>query len=230
MKLRLQLMQKALGQRFNWPALALTARILAGGQSTLMIPHLEAPSLANLDLEALKRAGITGLVLDKDTTPTRPYEPRPEPEQAEALARATALFGAQRVVLLSNSAGGPDDLGYEEADALERSLGIPVLRHAQRKPRCLDSVTAHFGVADCSSLAMVGDRYLTDVSFGNLHGMLTVRSSPLTMSGEPLVVRCARFVERWLARLLRARGVRAPHHVLERHLRLATPRAAPCVR
>jgi hypothetical protein len=35
---------------------------------------------------------------------------------------------------------------------------------------------------------MVGDRYLTDVVFGNRLGMLTVRPTPFTSAGEPKAV------------------------------------------
>ena len=37
-------------------------------------------------------------------------------------------------------------------------------------------------------LVMVGDRYLTDIVFGNRLGMLTVRTAPLTLRGEPKAV------------------------------------------
>ena len=36
---------------------------------------------------------------------------------------------------------------------------------------------------------MVGDRYLTDVVYGNQNGMFTIRPAPLTLNGEPSVVR-----------------------------------------
>lgn len=35
---------------------------------------------------------------------------------------------------------------------------------------------------------MVGDRYLTDVVYGNRLGMLTLRTQPLTLRGEPKAV------------------------------------------
>ncbi len=35
---------------------------------------------------------------------------------------------------------------------------------------------------------MVGDRYLTDVVFGNRNGMLTIRPAPFTSKGEPKAV------------------------------------------
>ena len=43
----------------------------------------------------------------------------------------------------------------------------------------------HFpGVEDPAQLCMVGDRLLTDVVFGNLHGMLTVHILPLCTGKE----------------------------------------------
>lgn len=35
---------------------------------------------------------------------------------------------------------------------------------------------------------MVGDRFLTDVVFGNRNGMLTIRPAPFTSKGEPKAV------------------------------------------
>lgn len=37
-------------------------------------------------------------------------------------------------------------------------------------------------------LVMIGDRYLTDVVYGNRNGLLTVRPAPLTLEGEPSAV------------------------------------------
>ena len=39
---------------------------------------------------------------------------------------------------------------------------------------------------------MVGDRYLTDVVYGNRNGMLTIRPAPLTLEGEPSTVHLVR--------------------------------------
>jgi hypothetical protein len=36
---------------------------------------------------------------------------------------------------------------------------------------------------------MVGDRFLTDVAFGNRLGMLTIRPQPFTKVGEPTMVK-----------------------------------------
>lgn len=58
----------------------------------------------------------------------------------------------------------------------------------------------------------VGDRYLTDIVFGNRHGMLTVRVSPLTTAGEPPGVLVARWVEEACVGRWAAGGVKAPPH------------------
>lgn len=45
-------------------------------------------------------------------------------------------------------------------------------------------------------LCFVGDRLLTDVVFGNLHGMLTVHTQPLTLTGDNRPAAVFRFLER----------------------------------
>lgn len=59
-------------------------------------------------------------------------------------------------------------------------------------------------------MVFVGDRYLTDVVFGNRHGMLTIRVSPLTPKGEPPTVVAARLVEEACVKRWAAAGVKAP--------------------
>lgn len=42
---------------------------------------------------------------------------------------------------------------------------------------------------------MIGDRYLTDVVYGNRNGLFTIRPAPLTLDGEPsavLLVSCCK--------------------------------------
>ena len=64
-------------------------------------------------------------------------------------------------------------------------MGIAVIRHHEKKPGGLDETIAHFdNVDDPSQLCMVGDRLLTDIVFGNLHGMLTVHTLPLCEGEE----------------------------------------------
>lgn len=57
-------------------------------------------------------------------------------------------------------------------------------------------------------------RYLTDVVFGNRHGMMTVRPRPLTREGEPLGVFVARRIEEHFVASWLAAGHKPPPHPL----------------
>ena len=82
-----------------------------------------------------------------------------------------------------------------------------VLRRRHKKPRGIESVQRHFQ-CDGTALLMVGDRYLTDVVFGNLHGMLTVHTQQLTTEGDNRVAQAMRRAEDWLVARYVRRGVR----------------------
>jgi phosphatidylglycerophosphatase GEP4 len=60
----------------------------------------------------------------------------------------------------------------------------------------------------------VGDRYFTDVVYGNQSGMLTIRVMPFTEKGETVVVKAVRALEDWVVRVWRNGGVRPAHHPL----------------
>lgn len=138
-----------------------------------------------INYQALKdHCGIKAIIFDKDNTLTAPYENALHPRAQSGLQSALDTFGSKNVAILSNSAGTNDDPNFEDGAAIEKSLGIAVIKHTEKKPGGLQEVMNHFpNVDEPSQLCMVGDRLLTDVVFGNLHGMLTVHILPLC-SGE----------------------------------------------
>ena len=189
-------------QSFNWPAIRVTGRVLFK-QPALALPHVEVNNIADLDFRKLKSLGCRGVVFDKDNTLTAPYIDEVEPSLADALNEARDAFGGN-VAVLSNSAGTPDDPGHLAAERVEKALGVPVLRRPEKKPRGFEAVRTHFGDdTDPSSLVMVGDRYLTDVTFGNLHGMLCVRTQLITRRGDNPVASVMRGVETGLVSVFR---------------------------
>jgi hypothetical protein len=67
-------------------------------------------------------AGVRGIVFDKDNTLTAPYVDTPHDTVAAAFDQCKDVFGPSRVVILSNSAGTPDDPGKHPLP----TLGPPV--------------------------------------------------------------------------------------------------------
>lgn len=63
-------------------------------------------------------------------------------------------------------------------------------------------------------LVFVGDRFFTDVLFGNSHGMLTIFVDPFTSKGDNPVVRLIRSAEADLIARWERGGVTAPPHRL----------------
>ena len=76
-----------------------------------------------------------------------------------------------------------------------------------------EALEAHFGCA-AHELVMVGDRYLTDVLFGNRHGLLTARPAPFAPRGDAGMVRAARALEDAMVRRWLGRGAAPPRHRL----------------
>ncbi|KAK9832040.1 hypothetical protein WJX81_001093 [Elliptochloris bilobata] len=221
---------KTMGQSFNSAGIALFAQI-AWGNAPLALPHLSVPSIDSLDWGALARAGFRGCVFDKDNTLTAPYASAVAPALAPALERCRVAFEG-RLVLFSNSAGlAQFDPEGSEAEALEAALGIPVLRHAEKKPAgSAVEAEAHFG-CPAERLVMVGDRYLTDVVFGNRNGLLSVRVAPIQLAGEPTAVSLARRVEDYcVARWWRQGHKAKPHPLAPSEEALATFVCEPAVR
>lgn len=144
--------------------------------------------LLSLDLsyQALRdHCGIRAVIFDKDNTLTAPYENSLHPRAKFGLQSALDTFGRENVAILSNSAGTNDDPDFIDGAEIEEALGIAVIKHEEKKPGGLDDTMAHFpAVDDPSQLCMVGDRLLTDIVFGNLHGMLTVHTLPLCTGKE----------------------------------------------
>ena len=191
-----------------------------------ILPHIETSDLRNIDWVDLKETKkYKGVVFDKDHTLTLPYDMKLHPFARESLEQCIAVFGKENVVLYSNSAGLKqfDPEGHHAA-VLEDALGISVFRHEDKKPhvssRTVQELQDYFG-CETRNLIMVGDRYMTDVVFGNRLGMLTIRPTPFAETSgsrhrEPLTVRISRRLEEGLVNRCRSQGMCPPSRVVLR--------------
>lgn len=95
------------------------------------IPHVRTHNVAHIDFRKLHGQGIRYIVFDKDNTLTAPYERSyfsPEIEKA-VLQDCREAFGDHNMAILSNSVGSKDDKGNVEAQAVEKTLGMKVIKH-----------------------------------------------------------------------------------------------------
>ncbi|KAI7851991.1 mitochondrial PGP phosphatase-domain-containing protein [Circinella umbellata] len=182
---------------------------------SLAMPHIIVNDIRNIHFQQLKNQGqIQAMAFDKDNCLTAPYIPEIHPPFKKAWAECKETFGKENIGIVSNSAGTNDDVDYTEANKLENSLGVTVLRHSEKKPSGGEALVKHFNnVAGQQNIAMVGDRILTDVLFGNLNGNLTIWTSQIvTEKGDNKAALFFRRVEHGLIRFLQKMNVQPPHH------------------
>ena len=151
----------------------------------LCLPHHTAATFDQLPIplsKAFTRKGsekepdIRAVVLDKDNCIAVPYQSNIyEPYQAKFDELRNAYPGS-RLLIVSNSAGTGSDKDHAEADLIERTTGVTVLRHSTKKPGCHEEIMNYFrnasdvGVTASSQVAVVGDRLFTDVMMANMMG------------------------------------------------------------
>lgn len=151
-------------------------------------PNLKVTSIRDIQFTLLKdQHGIEAVCFDKDNCLTLPD--RPEIHDPPALEDCVRVFGHDRVAILSNTAGYREE---RMAQALEKISGVRVIRHLARKPFCDAELQAHFGNLQ---VAMVGDRWLTDVYQAHRMGYFSILVDPIDRKQEGLGVRIARFIE-----------------------------------
>eukprot|EP00850_Spirogloea_muscicola_P015719 SM000123S25831 [mRNA] locus=s123:106895:113303:+ [translate_table: standard] len=202
-----------LGQSFNAAGVALFARLLLS-ERHLALPHMSVPDFRWVDWAALRKAGFEGVVLDKDNTITAPYETAVWSNLKPSLEESVSVFNG-KVAVFSNSAGLRQyDPEGRDAQALEALLGLAVIRHESKKPAGDAGDLEKYFNCQASRLVMVGDRYFTDVVYGNRNGLLTIRTAPLTLALEPFVVGQVRRLEDTLVASWINSGLKPKEHPL----------------
>ncbi|KAI8846757.1 mitochondrial PGP phosphatase-domain-containing protein [Chytridium lagenaria] len=181
------------GQSFNLHGVLAAFKVFRN--PALAIPHIVVPDIRHIDFQKLKDRGQKAIVFDKDNTITLPYNSEIYPPLKNAWNDCLRVFG-KSVIIVSNSAGTPDDVGYAQAIEIEKMIGVPVLKRSEKKP------------------SVVGDRVLTDVVYGNMGGALTVLvDKPLTEQGDNWIAARIRRMEKMLLSFLSSSGFKPPNHI-----------------
>ncbi|CAL4947018.1 unnamed protein product [Urochloa decumbens] len=207
--------RRALGQRFN-PAGVVAVASVAASEPRLALPHVSVQDIRWLDWAELRRAGFRGVVFDKDNTLTTPYAPALWPPLAASFDQCRAAFPPGALAIYSNSAGlkeyDPDGVDAGEIEAAIE--GVHVIRHDTKKPGGAAKEIESYFSCPASNLVMVGDRYFTDVVYGNRNGFLTVLTEPLNLSGESYIVKRVRKLEAYIISYWYKKGHKPIEHPL----------------
>ncbi|GJY82824.1 ATP synthase subunit beta [Tanacetum coccineum] len=155
---------------------------------------------------------------------------------------ATAVdIGNNEITVLVNDAEKSGDIDPQEAQqtleiaeaalrkaegkrqTIEANLALRRARTRVKKPAgSAEEIEKHFG-CDSSKLIMVGDRPFTDIVYGNRNGFLTILTAPLSLAGEPFIVRQVRRIELALVNRWSKKGLKPANQRL-------LPDALDCVK
>lgn len=154
----------------------------------MLSPDYYYVSIASIDLDALKRRGVTTLLLDLDNT----LLPRNSEDVTEfALAWiARAREAGFTLCIVSNN-------WHERVVGVAEALGVALVAKALKPlPFAFRQALERTGSSPNES-AVVGDQIFTDILGGNLMKMTTVLVAPLSSSDLPHT-RVLRGIERRL--------------------------------
>ncbi|KAJ3070403.1 hypothetical protein HDU98_006587 [Podochytrium sp. JEL0797] len=202
----------------SWNPKGLTSAFSLFTKPSLFIPQLAVDNIARIDFRALKKAGVQAVCFDKDNTLTAPFAVNIHPPFEAAWKECIDSFGSNNVIIVSNSAGSNNDVGFKEvcATRIEEALAVKVLRHTEKKPGGTQDLLNHFPTLRSSQIAVVGDRVMTDVVYGNSVGAFTILTTKIVteVGDNPFAIRIRRFENRVLVPVLKWFGVCAVSHDL----------------
>jgi HAD superfamily phosphatase (TIGR01668 family) len=142
-------------------------------------PWLRVPNISSIDASHLKLMGIKGIVFDVDFTLTAYHEDEIHPLVSGAFSALAEEF---KVTIFTNTVS---EERYRRVQQLFPN--IPVVGHQHHKPGkagFLEAATI-LGLHP-REIAMVGDRFATDIFGGNQAGMKTILvSEPRSGGGDP---------------------------------------------
>ncbi|TDH65045.1 uncharacterized protein CCR75_002124 [Bremia lactucae] len=203
------------------PQLLLPQLSLGAVPNASILTHLyiafwstHASDMTEVPFQKLRDRGFRGVIFDKDNTLTIPHEIAIPSHFASSLDECRRVFGDSGVVVFSNSAGSVDDKDGNQATKIEEELHVAVLRHKHKKPGGITCVQKHFEKLNPQTLVIIGDRYSTDVLFGNLNGLLTIRTEQFLPESESFVNWQLQRIEKAAVRMLISAGVKPPTHPL----------------
>lgn len=162
----------------------------------LLTPDFYVESVFDLDLEDLKRRGITTIMSDLDNTLVPWDQDSVNPTLLNWVNKVKK--SGMKFILVSNAV-------EKRIDYFTQELGVPGIGKA-RKPlsRAFKEALDQLGVT-VQETAMVGDQVFTDVLGGNRIGLYTILVVPLSQK-ELAITRVFRRLERLVLRYLVARG------------------------
>ncbi|AMD19867.1 HCL284Wp [Eremothecium sinecaudum] len=138
----------------------------------LCLPDVSVSTFNDLPIPLDKN--IKAVVLDKDNCFASPHELNIWPDYINKWEELRKAYPEDQLLIVSNTAGTGDDIGFKQAAKLELNTKVSVFRHDVKKPGCGEEILEYFYkrkiINSPNQVAIVGDRLFTDIMMANMIG------------------------------------------------------------
>jgi uncharacterized protein len=162
------------------------------------IPHLRVDSIYDIDLDALWKSGVRGIITDLDNTLVGADAPDATPELLEWLKKVESL-GFKTVVVSNNN--------RLRVSAFAEPIKLPYIWRAKKPSTQAFRKAIKLLQLSPMEVVVLGDQLLTDVLGANRLGVKAILVAPIAPQDEKVFTRFNRRVERYIFRVLKKRGL-----------------------
>lgn len=162
------------------------------------IPHLNVDSIYQIDLQALYKAGVKGIITDLDNTLVGAKNPSATPELIEWLQTVQSL-GFQVVIVSNNN--------RIRVSRFADPLSIPYIYRAKKPTNQAFHRALEMMGLQASQTVVIGDQMLTDIFGGNRMGLYTILVTPISLQDEGFTTKFNRKMEKLLLAIMKKRGL-----------------------
>ncbi len=160
-------------------------------------PNLYVQSIYNIDLQALKAAGITSVITDLDNTLVEADSPEYTPKLIKWLDDLQEL--GFKVVIVSNN-------NKTRVSEFADPLTVPYIHQAKKPTKSAFLKAIKLLGSSVEQTVVIGDQLLTDILGGNRLGLYTILVMPISEK-EHWKTKINRTIERKVLGWMKKRGM-----------------------
>ncbi|MCF6092908.1 YqeG family HAD IIIA-type phosphatase [Microaerobacter geothermalis] len=162
-----------------------------------LIPDLHVKSVYDIDLVALKKRGVKGIITDLDNTLVEWDRPVATPKLVDWVNQLQEL--GFKVIIVSNN-------NKNRVSAFAHPLGIPYIHRAKKPTLSSFKEALNQMQTQINETVVIGDQLFTDILGGNRLGFYTILVVPVAHN-DGFITKFNRMMERAVLSWLRKKGM-----------------------
>jgi HAD superfamily phosphatase (TIGR01668 family) len=162
-----------------------------------LIPNLQVSTIYEIDLDALEKQGVKGIITDLDNTLVAAEYPIATPELVQWLDHLQER--GFKVVIVSNN-------NQTRVSKFADPLGVPFIHRAKKPTHASFKKALELLGMQGHEVVMIGDQMFTDVLGGNRMGLYTILVIPIAIGEEGFFTKINRTMEKIALKWMRKKG------------------------